>query len=855
MKASVVSTVLNEEKSVEKFIDSIASQSVTPLELVITDAASKDKTVDLIKRKIKEYSKKFKIVLITKKGNRSVGRNEAIKKSNGKYIAVTDVGCIPDNDWLKNITKPFIKNNSIDVVSGYYKPTYKNIFEKSLSTYTSVMPDKLNADYYVPSSRSIAFRKEAWKNIGGYPENLDTCEDLVFAKKLKEKNFKFILAADAIVKWPQRRNLVEASKQFFSYAKGDGFAKYFRPNTPYLFLRYVFAAYLLFIALIIKSMALNVIIVLGALSYVAWAINKNYKYVNDIRGYFYLPLLQFTSDISVILGTSIGFIQQISFKSIVRLITTNKSISLFILFYSGLMLYLIQWGIPNLNHPFNYAMDEWHFSQALRTFIKYGTGSISGAASIPLYHIVSSIIFVIPFYVLQIVNPLSIKNTLDNLPMQHILFIVLRLHTLFYGVLSIIVIYSLFKRILNFFPRIFSLLFIFSPIYLSLTNYYKYDVTLVFWITLSLYLLFKYLRTNKYLYFILASVSFGLALSTKFTAAPFLIPYVFAYFIFSNKIIFKQLLIGILIACLVFLFVGIPDMIFGKGSYFELLYSTLIQGPTRSVSYNLGYPSWYFLFFKEFPSIFGYFFTMFFYISFLFWSLALILYQLKGKIKNYKIELFTFVGTLSFLFPILIFNVDGGGNRALVILPFMVILSGLFMKHVFSKLSVVWKKIFLVIIILGICLQIIQSASWISVKFYDDPRAMSSEWIIKNLPKDSIIGIENIPIYQMLPDVVLKEFYGLQQNPKLKTKYRYQVLEATDSLPKFVVVTNDFDQVSYINSSSKKSLVKELEKQNYVIRKTFSPNLKYYKLFSDEIYFIVANVMPIPVNISIYEKQ
>lgn len=852
----MISTVLNEEKIIEKFIDSIVLQSMLPSELIITDGGSSDKTPSLIKKKINQYSDKLRIILIHKKGNRSVGRNEAIRQAKGKFIAVTDIGCIPDKDWLKNITKPFLNSrNKVDVVSGYYKPTYKNVFERCLSTYTSVMSDKLNEKDYLPSSRSITFTKDVWRRYGGYPENLDTCEDLVFAKKLKDANLKFVLADDAIVNWPQRKNLAGAFEQFFNYAKGDGFAKYFRPNTPYLFLRYILAAYVIVLSIIMKSIILNSFITLGLLGYIFWSIKKNYKYVKNPKAYFYLPLLQFTSDAAVILGTSIGFIQQISIKSIVLLILKNKTISLGIVLYSSLMVYLIQWGIPNLSHPFNYAMDEWHFSQALRTFIKFGTGSISGAASIPLYHIISSIVFVVPFYVLQIVNPLVIKNTIDNLPMQHILFIILRLHTLFYGILSIIVIYVLFKKQIKVFPKIFSLLFIFSPIFLSLTNYYKYDITLIFWITTTLFLLLKYFNNARFLYFVLASISFGLALSTKFTAAPLVVTFIAAYLLFSKKIIFKEIFIGCLVALGVFLLVGIPDMIFGKGNYYELLYSTLIQGPNRSTSFNLGYPSWLFLLFKEFPSIFGYFLTTIFYISLLFWSFILGVSLLKRQILKYRVESLIYISSICFLVPILIFNVDGGGNRALTLLPFMIILSGLFIKYLINKKTLIGKNLVILIISLGLIFQIIQSLFWISVKFYQDPRSSSSEWILNNIQKGSSMGIENIPIYQMLPDFVLKEFYEKQQNPKISTIYNYQVLNSSDSMPKYVIVTNDFDNVNYINNSPKKTLVQKLKKEKYKVVKIFYQNLKYYNIFSDKIYFVVANIIPIPVNISIYEKQ
>ena len=40
---------------------------------------------------------------------------------------------------------------------------------------------------FLPSGRSIAFKKSAWKEVGGYPENLYTGEDTLFDLKLKEK--------------------------------------------------------------------------------------------------------------------------------------------------------------------------------------------------------------------------------------------------------------------------------------------------------------------------------------------------------------------------------------------------------------------------------------------------------------------------------------------------------------------------------------------------------------------------------------------------------------------------------------------------------------------------------------------
>ena len=173
------------------------------------------------------------------------------------------------------------------------------------------MPDKIDKNNFLPSSRSVAFRKTAWTSINGYPENLDTCEDLVFDKKLKQSGFKFFFAQEALVYWPQRHNFMQAFKQFFAYAMGDGLAGYFRSQTPFLFLRYIIAICLVVLALIIKSNYLSEFIFICLLLYIAWAIQKNYKYVRSYKALFYLPMLQFISDFAVLLGTSIGILQKL----------------------------------------------------------------------------------------------------------------------------------------------------------------------------------------------------------------------------------------------------------------------------------------------------------------------------------------------------------------------------------------------------------------------------------------------------------------------------------------------------------------------------------------------------------------
>jgi hypothetical protein len=80
----------------------------------------------------------------------------------------------------------------------------------------------IKAEAFLPSSRSVAFRKHAWARVGGYPEWLDYCEDLVFDMRLKETGHRFAFVPDALVYFRPRSNLRAFFLQYYRYARGDG---------------------------------------------------------------------------------------------------------------------------------------------------------------------------------------------------------------------------------------------------------------------------------------------------------------------------------------------------------------------------------------------------------------------------------------------------------------------------------------------------------------------------------------------------------------------------------------------------------------------------------------------------------
>lgn len=860
MKLSLIVTVYNEENSISDFINSVIKQTILPSELIIVDGGSTDNTVGKIEKAKREYKGKLKIKLIEKKGNRAVGRNEAIRKASSEIILSSDSGNVLDKDWVKNITKGF-SDSSVDVVAGYYKGLSKNIFQKSLIPYVLVMPDKVDNKNFLPATRSMAFKKNIWKKVGGFDEKLSHNEDFAFANKLKEKKAKIVFAKDAIVKWIPRNNIFQALKMFFRFAYGDVQAKILRTNVAYLFLRYIFIFYLLTLVPIMKSLYLNGFLVVLFCLYIIWSISKNYRYVKNYKAFFYLPLIQFTADVAILSGSTIAFFKNFSYSKIFKFFSTNKVLTLILLIFIFEMLLQINWGIPNINHPFDYFMDEWHQSQAVRDVFKFGTPNLSGAANGSMFHFYLSGIFLLPFYLFGLINPFVIKSSILNISQQHLLFEVFRLNTLFFAVSSGILIFHIAKKYFNINGYLVAFIFLFNPLFIMLSNYFKYDIDLVFWITLALWGTLRFINNQTLLNNIIASMLLAITLSVKLSTPTLFVAYLTILLVLNKKFTTKAKLIFVAIVVYIFTFLifGISDAVFGKGNPIFYLTENLTTIPNSTINkFNLGGISWLqYLVLTLYPLSFGKIFYFSFIISLLYFPIK-ILKNVSNISRTIYLNRNIFVVFLYFLFllaSLYSLNIEANGNRLLVILPFMSIITVYVMNLIYKKNQNFKKQLLIIIVSTCLIFQFLESSSWLEVKIFKDIREISSQWIMSNLKSKSEIGIENIPIYQFLPDIVVKDFYSKQYDHFYNNLYNFKIISSkTNVFPKYVILTNDFEG-KFVKNSEKEKIVNNLIKNKYTKVKQFNINLKCIKFFNPSNFdYFMSNLTSPVMSISIYEK-
>lgn len=222
MRVSLIATVKDEADSIEPFLDSLLEQTRPPDEVVVVDGGSTDGTLDVLRRQ--RATTPWLRILHAPGATISQGRNIAIHHATGPIIAVTDAGTVVARDWLEHLVQPLESDPRVGVAAGFFDPGGETFFERCLSTIITPQLPEIDPARFLPSSRSIAFRKVWWERVGGYPEWLRHCEDLVFDLELKRAGATFAFVPEARVAWRARPNLGRFFRQYYLYARGDGHA-------------------------------------------------------------------------------------------------------------------------------------------------------------------------------------------------------------------------------------------------------------------------------------------------------------------------------------------------------------------------------------------------------------------------------------------------------------------------------------------------------------------------------------------------------------------------------------------------------------------------------------------------------
>ncbi len=194
-RVSIVITVFNGEKNIEKCLISLSNQSYYNSEILIVNDGSTDKTLKkLLKIKRKLNDKRIKIFNLPHQG-RSYSKQYGLKNSTGKYIAFCEDDAIYGKDYIKSAVLALEKSSKN--VAGAIGPHFVLNRDESVWTRIKDIERRKNFINYNPSSAWI-YKKEILEKVNGFNITLEFGEDIEPSVKLRKLGYEFLFIKDCI---------------------------------------------------------------------------------------------------------------------------------------------------------------------------------------------------------------------------------------------------------------------------------------------------------------------------------------------------------------------------------------------------------------------------------------------------------------------------------------------------------------------------------------------------------------------------------------------------------------------------------------------------------------------------------
>lgn len=193
---SVVIPTLNAADEIDSLLDTIESQSVQPLDILVVDSSSDDGTVD-------EVAKHPCVNLVRierKEFNHGSTRDMALRRSAGEFVCFLTQDAVPaSNRYLERLVAPFLADDSIALVTGRQLPKadtrrFEQLVRKF--NYPNVPSVRSKSDLpkygiktFFASDTCSAYRRTAYLECGGF-DHVNTNEDMLMAARFIASGLK-----------------------------------------------------------------------------------------------------------------------------------------------------------------------------------------------------------------------------------------------------------------------------------------------------------------------------------------------------------------------------------------------------------------------------------------------------------------------------------------------------------------------------------------------------------------------------------------------------------------------------------------------------------------------------------------
>lgn len=196
MEISVIIPTLNAEHEIDGLLIALEHQSIQPVEILIVDSASEDKTIELVRQ-----HKRVRLLEIDRQAfNHGTTRDMALRKSSGDFVCFLTQDAVPvSGDYLKRLVAPMVEDPSIALVSGRQLPKadarrFEQLvrefnYPDSPSVRSKGDLEQFGIKTFFASDTCSAYRRSSYLECGGF-DHVNTNEDMLMAARFIASGLK-----------------------------------------------------------------------------------------------------------------------------------------------------------------------------------------------------------------------------------------------------------------------------------------------------------------------------------------------------------------------------------------------------------------------------------------------------------------------------------------------------------------------------------------------------------------------------------------------------------------------------------------------------------------------------------------
>lgn len=215
---SVVIPAHNEEKTIGNCLEGLITQTIDKdrYEIIVVDDGSTDNTPNIVNN--------FRGVRLIRQKNQgpAAARNKGAEEARGEIILFTDSDCIPFDNWIEEMIKPFDPNSEVVGVKGAYETKQRELIARFVQIEYEDKYDKLkkqtNIDFI--DTYAAGFRRNVFLQANGFNREfpIACAEDVELSYRLANSGYKMIFNPKAKVSHLHPRSLMDYVKKKYKFS-------------------------------------------------------------------------------------------------------------------------------------------------------------------------------------------------------------------------------------------------------------------------------------------------------------------------------------------------------------------------------------------------------------------------------------------------------------------------------------------------------------------------------------------------------------------------------------------------------------------------------------------------------------